>query len=72
MEIIFTELKYTGSGTMSALESSIWKLRCLNNQLNAWQSFLYPPEGAYHTQCGYHLWNNTNWSEVNLVVILSF
>lgn len=36
---------------MSAIESNSWKLSCLNIQLNAWQSFLYPPEGAYHTQC---------------------
>lgn len=51
MEIIFPQLKYTRSGTMSALESSSWKLSCLNIQLNARQSFLYPSEGAYNTQC---------------------
>lgn len=32
MEIIFPQLKYARSGTMSALESSSWKLSCLNIQ----------------------------------------
>lgn len=35
----------------NALESSSWKLSCLNIQLNAWKSFIYPPEVSYHTQC---------------------